>query len=181
MDSLIRVRYAKAFFQIAKEKNMLGQLKTDIETIFGICNNSPEFIYLLNSPVIKSSKKAELIETIFQTAVNQETLNFLMLITQNKRETEIPGICRNFLELSRKDQNIKTAMLFTAAEINPSVIDKIKSIIEKELNTNVELSTKVNHDMIGGIILRVDDKQYDASVATQLKKIKQQLLNAEIK
>jgi F-type H+-transporting ATPase subunit delta len=104
-----------------------------------------------------------------------------MLITQNKRETEIPGICRNFLELSRKEQNIKTAMLFTAAEINPSVIDKIKSIIEKELNTNVELSTKVNHDMIGGIILRVDDKQYDASVATQLKKIKQQLLNAEIK
>ena len=181
MDSLIRVRYAKAFFQTAKDKNMLGQFKTDIETVFDVCNNSPEFIYLLNSPVIKSSKKAELIETIFKTAVNQLTLNFLLLITQNKRETEIPGICRNFLELTRKDQNIKTATLVTANEIIPAVTEKIKTIIEKELKARVELSTKVNPDMIGGIILRVDDKQYDASVASQLKKIKQQLLNAEIK
>lgn len=181
MDSLIRVRYAKAFFQTAKDKNMLGQFKTDIETVFDVCNNSPEFLYLLNSPVIQTSKKAELIERIFKTVVNQVTLNFLLLITQNKRETEIPGICRNFLELTRKDQNIKTATLFTAAEINPSVIGKIKSIIEKELNTNVELSTRVNPEMIGGIIIRVDDKQYDSSVATQLKKIKQQLLNSEVK
>jgi F-type H+-transporting ATPase subunit delta len=178
MDSLIRVRYAKAFFQIAKEKNMLVQLKTDIETIFGVCNNSPEFMYFLNSPVIKSSKKAELLENIFKTSVNQDTLNFLLLITHNKRETEIPGICRNFLELTRKDQNIKTATLVTASEIMPTVTEKIKAIIEKELKARVELSTKVNPDMIGGIILRVDDKQYDASVATQLKKIKQQLLKS---
>lgn len=181
MDSLIRVRYAKAFFQTAKEKNMLGKVKTDIETVFEVCNNSPEFVYLLNSPVIKSSKKADLMQSIFKTVVNELTLDFLKLIAHNKRETEIPGICRNFLELTRKEQNIKTATLTTAGEIDAAIAQKIKAIIEKELDTTVELSTKVNPGIIGGMILRVEDKQYDASVATQLKKIKQQLLNSEVK
>lgn len=181
MDSLIRVRYAKAFFQTAKEKNMLGKVKTDIETVFEVCNNSPEFVYLLNSPVIKSSKKADLMQSIFKTVVNELTLDFLKLIAHNKRETEIPGICRNFLELTRKEQNVKTATLTTAGEIDAAISQKIKAIIEKELDTTVELSTKVNPGIIGGMILRVEDKQYDASVATQLKKIKQQLLNSEVK
>lgn len=178
MDSLIRVRYAKAFFQLAKEKNLLEQVKTDIETVFDVCNTSAEFIYLLNSPIIKSSKKAELIQSIFKSVVNQLTLDFLVLIARNKRETEIPGICRNFLEFTRRDQNIKSATLVTATEINPALLSKIKTIVEKELKSTIELSTKVNPDIIGGMILRIDDKQFDSSVATQLRKIKQKLLES---
>ena len=53
-------------------------------------------------------------------------MNFLLLITENKREAEIPGICRNFLEMTRKDQNIKTATLTTAAEISIETTEKIR-------------------------------------------------------
>lgn len=176
MDSLIRVRYAKAFFQTAKEKKLLGELKSDIESILAICTNTPEFIGLLHSPVVKTKQKSELINRIFKGQVNDLTLSFLMLITENKREAEIPGICRNFLELTRKDQNIKTATLTTATEINSNTIEKIRQIIEKETGSGIELTTRINPELIGGIILRVDDKQYDASVAAQLKKIRQQLL-----
>lgn len=176
MDSLIRVRYAKAFFQTAKEKKMLGELKSDIENIISICNNTPEFIGLLHSPVVKTRQKSGLINRIFKGQVNDLTLSFLVLITENKREAEIPGICRNFLELTRKDQNIKTATLTTATEINSNTIEKIRQIIEKETRAGIELSTQIKPELIGGMILRVDDKQYDASVATQLKKIRQQLL-----
>ena len=176
MDSLIRVRYAKAFFQSAKEKKLLGELKTDIENILSICNNSPEFIGLLNSPVVKTRQKSELISQIFKSQVNELTLKFLILITENKREAEIPGICRNFLEMTRKDQNIKTATLITADEISIETTEKIRKIVEKETGASIELSSRINPDLIGGLILRIDDKQYDSSVASQLKKIRQQLL-----
>lgn len=53
--------------------------------------------------------------------------------------------------------------------------------MEKELAAKIELSTQVNPDIIGGMILRLDDKQYDASIATQLKKVKQTLLETELK
>lgn len=176
MDSLIRVRYAKAFFQSAKEKKLLGELKTDIGNILSICNNSPEFIGLLNSPVVKTRQKSELISQIFKSQVNELTLKFLILITENKREAEIPGICRNFLEMTRKDQNIKTATLITADEISIETTEKIRKIVEKETGAGIELSSRINPDLIGGLILRIDDKQYDSSVASQLKKIRQQLL-----
>ena len=179
--SAIRVRYAKAFFSLAKEKKMVETLKTDIEKVFNACNHSSDFILLLESPVISTAKKEELISIIFKGEINTLTLNFLLLITKNKREVYIPGICRNFLELIRKDQNIKSAVLITASQISTKTIDKIKSLMEKELNAKVEVSSRVEPEIIGGMILRIDDKQFDSSVTTQLRKIKQQLLETEVK
>jgi F-type H+-transporting ATPase subunit delta len=180
-QSAITVRYAKAFFTLAKEKNLLQELKTDIELVSGICRESTDFILLLESPVVKTSKKNEILSLIFKGKVNPLTLRFLQLITKNKREVHIPGICRNFLGFTRKDQNIQSAVITTATEINPETVAKIVALLEKELNAKIELSGKINPNIIGGIILRLDDKQYDASVATQLKKIKQSLLVTEIK
>jgi F-type H+-transporting ATPase subunit delta len=181
MSSTIRVRYAKAFFLTAKEKNRLEEYKADIEKVFDVCNTSPGFMLLLNSPVVKTSKKVALINQIFRNTIEPMTLNFLTLITNNKREQEMPGICRDFLQLVRKERNIKTATLITAQSISSAVTEKIKAIVEKELSATVELSNRVSPDIIGGLILRVDDKQYDSSVATQLKKIRQSLLESEIK
>lgn len=174
--SAIRVRYAKAFFSLAKEKKMMETLKADIEKVFNVCNQSSDFIHLLESPVVSTSKKTELITTIFKGEVNTLTLSFLLLITNNKREVYIPGICRNFLELTRKDQNIKSALLVTATEISSKTIEKIRVLMEKELDAKVELSSEIDPGIIGGLILRIDDKQFDSSVTTQLKKMKQQLL-----
>jgi F-type H+-transporting ATPase subunit delta len=180
-QSTITVRYAKAFFSTAKEKDLLDPLKSDIELILSVCNTSSDFILLLESPVVKTSKKTDLIKSIFSGKVNKLTMSFLLLIAQNKREVQIPGICRNFLSLTRKDQNIKSAVITTASEIKKETLNKVEALIAKELDAKIELTSEVNTDIIGGIVLRIDDKQYDASVATQLKKIKQELLETELK
>ncbi len=180
-QSAITVRYAKAFFATAKEKNLVDTLKADIELVLDVCSNSADFILLLESPIVKTSKKAELITSIFKGKIHELTLNFLMLIGANKREEHIPGICRNFLTLTRKDQNIKSAVITTATEINKATIAKIELLMAKELDAKIELSSKLDPNIIGGLVLRIDDKQYDASVATQLKKIKQELLETELK
>lgn len=179
-QSAITVRYAKAFFSTAKEKNLLDALKSDIELVLSVCTGSKDFILLLESPIVKTSKKSGLLSAIFQKKVNELTMNFLLLIAKNKREVNIPGICRNFLDLTRKDQNIKSALLTSAAEIDADTIKKVEVLLGKELDATVELSTSVNPDILGGLVLRIDDKQYDASVATQLKKIKQTLLETEL-
>lgn len=179
-QSAITVRYAKAFFLTAKEKNLLDSFKSDIELVFSVCENSSDFILLLESPIVKTSKKSDLLSAIFKKKVNELTMNFLLLIAKNKREVHIPGICRNFLDLTRKDQNIKSAILTTAAEMDAEIIKKVEALLGKELDATIELSTSVNPDILGGLVLRLDDQQYDASAATQLKKIKQSLLETEL-
>lgn len=180
-QSAISVRYAKAFFSLAKEKNKLPALKSDMETVYDVFENSGDFRVLLETPVIKTSKKIKLIFSIFKDKLDEQSLNFLRLITENKREVLLPSICRNFLTLTRKDQNIKSASLITATEIDTKTKEKIRTLLEKELNAKVELSEKVNADIIGGLILRLEDKQFDASVSTQLKNIKQRLLITDVK
>lgn len=180
-QSAITVRYAKAFFSLAKEKNLVQPLKKDVELVSDVCNHSGEFILLLESPVLKTSKKSEIITSIFEGKINELSLKFLQLIVKNKREVYIPAICRNYLALTRKDQNIKLTQLTTATAIDQKTVEKIKTTIEQELNAKVELTTNVKPEIIGGLILRMDDKQFDASVATQLKKIQQELQETEIK
>ena len=109
------------------------------------------------------------------------SLNFLILIIENKREKYIPGIFRNLEDLYRQEEGIQKALLTSSQPLNDSIVLEITQILEKEFKSKVELSQKVNPELIGGFVLRIGDQQYDASIITQLKKIKEQLLETELK
>lgn len=179
-ESAITVRYSKAIYSLAHEKEIIDSLKNDMELISNVCKNSTDFILLLETPVVKTSEKSRLISKIFENKIHPLTLDFLLLIVKNNRETFIPSISRNTLDFIRREKNIKAAVLTTAIQIDQSVIQEVETLLEKELDGKVELTEKVNPDIIGGLILRIDDKQLDASVSTQLKKIKQQLLKTQV-
>jgi len=179
--SKINVRYAKAFFGLAQEKKLTAELRKDAQLISGVCNEVVDFILMLESPVVKTSQKIKILKSIFDGKVNVLSLNFLVLIATNKREKFIPGIFRNLEDLYRQEEGIKTAVLTSAQALDAALVAQISKMLEKEFNAKVELSEKVDEKLIGGFVLRVDDQQYDASIATQLKKIKEQLLQTELK
>jgi F-type H+-transporting ATPase subunit delta len=180
-QSKINVRYAKAFFSLAKEKGQTEELKKDVGLIFSVCNSISDFIVLIDSPIVSTTGKIKAIKSIFHGKVNPLTLNFLTIITENRREKYIPGIFRNLEELYRMNDGIKTAVLTTAVPLDEVVVEQIRESIEKELGGKVELSQMVDGGLIGGFILRVDDNQYDASISAHLKKIREKLLQTELK
>jgi F-type H+-transporting ATPase subunit delta len=163
---------------LGKEKDSLSHIKKDMDYIVAVCNQSADFKEFLINPVIQASGKIQIIKSIFDTKISSLSLQFLELITKNKREAFIPMICLNVLDLIRKEKNIKTAVLTTAFEPDEKVLEKAEEILEKELGTKVELTGRTSPHIIGGIILQIDDKQYDASIATQIKKLKKEMLNS---
>lgn len=180
-QSKINVRYAKAFFGLAKEKGLTSELRDDARLISGVCNEIVDFILMLESPVVKTSQKIKIIKNIFDGKVTALSLNFLVLIAGNKREKYIPGIFRNLEDLYRQEEGIKTAVLTSAQSLDTDVAVQVSKMLEKEFKAKIELSEKIDEKLIGGFILRVEDQQYDASISTQLKKIKEQLLQTELK
>lgn len=176
--SAISVRYAKALFMLGKEKNLLSSIKKDMDYIAAVCNQSVDFKEFLKNPVVQSSKKTQIIKRIFETKISELSLRFLELIVKNKREVFIPMISLNVLDLIRKEKNIKTALLITASELDEKLLVKTKKILEKELGTKVDLTARTSPHIIGGIILQIDGKQYDASIATQIKKLKKEMLKS---
>jgi F-type H+-transporting ATPase subunit delta len=180
-QSKINVRYSKAFFSLAKEKGLTAELRKDAGLIADVCAQSADFNALLNSPVVKTSGKVKAIKSIFEGRINVLSLNFLVLITENKREKYMPGIFRNLEDLYRQEEGIRTAVLTSSQLLSDSIVLQVQQILEKEFKSKVELSQKVNPEIIGGFVLRIGDQQYDASILNQLKKIKEQLLQTELK
>ncbi|HAH26007.1 MAG TPA: ATP synthase F1 subunit delta [Prolixibacteraceae bacterium] len=180
-QSKINVRYAKAFFSLAKEKGLTEELHRDALLISSVCNSISDFMVLIESPVISNSGKVKAFKSIFEGKVNPYSLRFLVLIAENNREKFIPGIFRNLEDLYRKSQGIKTAILTTAKPMDQALVEQIRKSLETELGGKVELSQVIDKELIGGFVLRVDDSQYDASISAQLKKIKDKLLQTELK
>lgn len=180
-QSKINVRYATAFFALAKEKGLTAELQNDALLVTSVCNSISDFRVLVESPIVSTSGKIKAITSIFEGKVHPYTLNFLILITQNRREKYIPGIFRYLSDLYRKNEGISTAVITTARELDQNMIEQISKSLENASGAKVELTQVVDPQLIGGFVLRVDDQQYDASVATQLKKIKEKLLETELK
>jgi len=176
-ESKISVRYAKALFQLGKEKNMLETFVTDIHLIEDLCNESIDFWLMLESPVVKTSQKRLAIKRIFEKKIDRITLNFLDLVTQNRREAYLKDISRNFLALCRKDQGILSATLTSACELESVVRNQLSDLLSKAYDSKIDLKEVIDQDIIGGFIIRVEDQQLDASVITQLTQIKRELLS----
>jgi len=177
-ESKISVRYAKALFLLGKENNMLETLKSDIVLVHNACNEMSDLWLMLESPIVKTSQKALLIKKIFEGKINDICLKFLDLVVKGKREVFLKNICRNFLSLCKKDLGIKSACISSAVKLSEAEKEQIFILLKKEFKAEIELEEKIDPDIIGGFVLRVEDKLLDVSISNQLKEIRRTMLNS---
>jgi F-type H+-transporting ATPase subunit delta len=178
-ESIISVRYTKALFLIAEEKGLLDNIKKDMEMIFSIMSENNELLYIFQNPVIKPSKKQEVVRNVF-TSFHDLTISFINLLIKNRRENHLLDISRNFLSKYRQNKGIESAVFTTAVEMESGMIEKVKNLIKAALKTEIELSGKTDKNIVGGFIIRIGDKQIDSSVKTNLNKIRKKLLDTTV-
>ena len=178
-ESQISVRYAKALFHSAFDKEMLDQVYGDMELLANTCKLD-DFQYMLVVPTLQPSQKTALVESIFKAQISKLSIAMINLVIKNKREVYLPGIARNFRDLYRKSKGLRTASLVTAQTVDEAAMNSVKALIAKAYDSEVELSASVDKDVIGGFVLTIEDMQYDASVATSLRELKKQLLQTGI-
>lgn len=176
-QSKISVRYAKALLESALDKKNLDAVYQDMNNLYQICRQVNQFERFLNNPVIQQSKKKAIIHAVFSGKVTDLTLSFLDLIVQNKREMYIQDITRRFLDDFRKHKRITTVLLTTVIPVDQELKKRITQLIEQSYKTTVELEEQQNEQLIGGFIIRIDDKMMDASVSKQLRNLHKELIS----
>jgi F-type H+-transporting ATPase subunit delta len=176
-ESKITVRYAKALFALAKEDNALEAVGKDMEFLQQCIREVPELQYVIQSPVIKVSEKISLFTETFRDTFHKLTSSFINLLLEKRREDFLAGISRYFLTLMKTERGIKSAELVTASPLDEGLKQSILKYITEKFKMKVELHESVDESLIGGFILRVDDQQVDASIATKLSRIKTTLVN----
>jgi F-type H+-transporting ATPase subunit delta len=176
-QSKIAVRYAKALFLLAQEKEILENVRADIEMVIKAIRDSDQFRAYLKSPVVKSVQKFKLITEAFGGSINEVTLNFLGIVIRNKREDHLEDIARRFNDVYRNYKGIKSVSITTAISLNEQLKQNLNTLLASVYKADIELELYKEPSILGGFVLKVGDQQYDASVSTGLKKMRKTLLS----
>lgn len=173
------VRYAKSFIQLAKDNAKLELLKEDIQSILNSIQKSKDLDNFLLSPLIKIEKKKEILTSLFKGKIDELSLKFMILITDHKREGLLKTICQEFMKQYNAQHNIATVNLTTAHALDDAQRKEIIDFVKGNFQfSSIELEEKVDQDLIGGIVLRIDDQQIDGSIKRKLQDIKKELIHA---
>ncbi|EDM37357.1 ATPase, delta subunit (H(+)-transporting two-sector ATPase) [Pedobacter sp. BAL39] len=168
-------RYAKSLIDLAQEQNALEDIKKDMVLVDQVIDDSSELEALLNNPIVPLDKKESILINVFGTHVHEVTKTFLKLIVKKGRSEIIFGTAKAFIQQYNVIKGIVTAYVTSAIELTEASRAEIVALVKKEVQANeVIIKEKVNEKLIGGFILKVGDKQFDASIANGLNKLKKE-------
>lgn len=179
-NSKISVRYSRALFESALAKKLLDKVYEDMIFISATCR-IPEMKELLESPVIRPSKKIDILNNVLGKNVQAITFSLIGLVVKHGRESFLPAIAREFIHVTKDYKGITESVLTTAVEVDPKLRQQIIEFISGIFKTKVEMKEVVDKEILGGFILRIEDKYIDASVRNKLRKIGKALKNYEVK
>ena len=172
-QSRVTIRYAKAFLQLAIEQNLLDESFKDMSRLNKICSECKEFSLLLKSPIIKTDQKLKIINEIFIDKLGKISMMFINIITTKKRENLLASIAKSFINLYKAHKKIESATVTTATPLDEELKSEVIKFIKKHGDQDVELTEVVDESIIGGAIIRMEDKQLDASVSSAIFELKQ--------
>jgi F-type H+-transporting ATPase subunit delta len=171
-------RYAKSLLDLAVEQNKLDATLTDMKLLEAICQQNSDFAAMLRSPIIKADKKHAILKAVLEGRLSPITDGFIVLLVNKGRESNLQEIAGAFIKQYNLLKNIRTVKLTTAVPVSDAVRDSIKAKVAASLkNDAIEMKTAVNPDLLGGFVLEMEDKMFDASIRRDLNDIRSQFLD----
>lgn len=176
---IVSMRYARALMEYAKETGSEDILYKEIGILAGSFASCPDLRKALENPVLPKDEKLTLIRTaaVGDGVAGEEFIRFITLLLKNRRENLLQYICLSYLDLYRKSRHIGVAKLITAVPVNEKVEARIRNSASSLLHARMELQTEVDPTIEGGFVFDINDYRLDASIATQLKRVKQQFID----
>lgn len=175
--TLVASRYAKSLLDLSIENSSVEKVNNDMVMLSEVCTDSKDFINLLNNPIIHAAKKVSVFKALFDGKMEPVSLDFLALITKNARASILPAIAHSFVSQYKKHKGIVDVLLTSAEPLDDATKAKILDKVKSTVNGEIALVEKIDPALLGGFIVNIEDKQIDASVASQLSNLKNILLN----
>ena len=169
--------YAEALFEVAREKGKLDAIGADLAQFADAVEGNRDMQVFLFSPHFASAEKAEGLRRAIDGA-DPELVNFLELLVEKGRTTELFRIRREFEALWKKENKRIDVTVTSAVELDPAVVAKVGEEIERQTGQTVELASRVDDEILGGIVLQVGNKILDASIRSRLEKLRKSVAQA---
>ncbi|WP_299776588.1 ATP synthase F1 subunit delta [uncultured Formosa sp.] len=167
------IRYAKAVIELAQSSNSAEAVHTDMSLIANTISDSKDLSDMLESPVVKSAVKKSALLEIFNN-ITPLTINLLDTLITNRRLPILGDVAIKYNQLFEQLSGAELATVTTVVPLTSDLEVKVLAKLKELTGKTVEVKNVIDETIIGGFVLRIGDLQYDASVANNLNKIKQE-------
>jgi len=176
VEEIARV-YAEALFETAKERGKLDVIREQLGQVADALDADRNLAVFFFSPSLSSAEKRNGIQQAIAGA-EPELINFLELLVEKHRMPVIFRIRRRFDEMWAKENKQLDVTLTSAVELDPEVVERVRGEIERQTDRTVQLRTRVDENVLGGLVLQVGNMVLDASIRNRLERLRKEVAQA---
>lgn len=175
----VAVPYAEALMSVAQSKNLTEQFGEDVRSLLSLLSESEQLRNFIANPFVSPENKKAVINRVLGDGANAYLRNFLLLLVDRKRILLVEPIFQQYLVLLRQVKQIALAEVISAVPLTEAQQQSVKDRVITLTNAReVELDTKIDRELIGGVIIKVGSQVIDASLRGQLRRISLRLSGA---
>ncbi|MCF6515767.1 F0F1 ATP synthase subunit delta [Lactobacillus sp. S2-2] len=169
-------RYASALFSVLQSNNQLEDGIAELKEVRNIITDNPTFITALSTVTLTESQKHELLNNLLDNISSEYVKRCIEMVYEYGRINDMVAIIDEVSELNNKNNGIVQAEAVTAIALDDDQIEKLKASFAKRIGANtVELTTKIDENIIGGVVMNSANFIYDGSIRTKINRVRQLL------
>ena len=168
-------KYSNALLEIAVEKNISSKVYEDLVFVCETINSNKQLQEIFYSPIISQADKTEIIEKLFSSHIERVTLDFLFLLIDANRTSALCEVLNQYEILFNENNNIVKPIIISAIELNEHQKNKIVEKLQNKMTKTILPEYQINPEIIGGLVIEIDDKTIDCSLKTKFENMKKQL------
>lgn len=172
-------RYGGSLYELAAEENLDGQILTELDTVVASFKAEPAYLRLLSAPNLPKKERRALLDEAYAGA-HPYTVNFLKLLCDEGALRELPGCARAYRDLYNAAHGILEVTAACAVDLDAAAREKLTKALANRTGKQIELTVKVEPDLLGGIRLDMGGVQLDGTVRRRLETLGSQLAAATL-
>ena len=159
---------------LAGETGHYDEVANDMRLVSRVCAENRVLNTVFNNPTILEVKKRAIVADLFGEKVCSESLAFLNFVVKKNRSVNLRGIADAYLDMYRESKNIILSKLTTAFEVDESVKQEVSKLVGTHTGKGVELETKVDKSIIGGLMVEFNNTMFDGRVSSRIAKLRRE-------
>jgi len=176
MEEIAQV-YSRSLFGIAKQRDKLDELRDQLAEFADALDSNRDLAVFFFSPYFSTEEKKDGLRKAIEGA-DEQFLNFLELLVENHRMPAIFRIRRQYDELWERENRRLSVEITSAIELDEQTVEQVGSTIGEQTGQRIELSSRVDPEILGGIVVRVGNSILDASIRNRLDQLRKHVARA---
>lgn len=178
--SIIAKRYAKALYEVASANNQSDAVELHLEKLVDLLKNNQELSAFIENPNVESVSKAEVIKQLLGEDMPVSLYNAVRLLLDRDRDWIFPDLFHAYVYVANEAQGKAVAEVSAPYALSDKEQQQIADAFAKVTGKQIQIRTKIDESLLGGITVQIGDRLYDGSMATKLKRLENELNSTQV-